>query len=106
VPVSKKRVKKKDQRKSSGPPPPKSAIQEKKKPLSRQQITIYIISALIIISMTVGFIVSGMGGGQPQPTVPEDAGQELIISTPENEESDTQEQDVAPADEVEEPSSE
>jgi hypothetical protein len=90
VPLSKKRVKKKEQRKSAGPPPPKSVVQSKKKSLTRQQIAIYVISALIIISMAVGFIVSGMGGGQPTSVPPSDASQELILPTPEDGETGSQ----------------
>jgi hypothetical protein len=64
VPVSKKRVKK-DQRKSA-PPAPKSLVTPGKKKLSTQQILIYVISALVILSMA---IVGLAGAGRPtQPT--------------------------------------
>ena len=101
VPVSKKRVKKKDQRKSAGPPPPKSQATPKKS-LSRQQIAIYVISALIILSMAVGFIVSGMGGGGTAPIEP-DVSQEIQQPAPDNAE-DTEASTDAPASEVEDTS--
>ncbi len=61
MPVSKKRIKKSQKRKPVTPPPSKAEISNKKKPLSRQQITIYVISALVVLSMAIGFIISGLG---------------------------------------------
>ena len=66
MPVSKKRVKK-EQRKSA-PPAPKSLTPPKKK-LTTQQILIYVISALVILSMAIGFLASGSGTPvYPTPT--------------------------------------
>lgn len=61
MPVSKKRIKKSQKRKPAAPPPSKAEISSKKKPLNRQQIAIYVISALVVLSMAVGFVVSGWG---------------------------------------------
>ena len=92
MPVSKKRKKKKE--KPSGPPPPKRVTAQPKNKITRQQIIIYAISALVIISMAIGFLLSGAGGQPPTPTVPvEEQGQFLLgTQTPDaqtGEESDT-----------------
>ncbi|MCG3211133.1 MAG: hypothetical protein FOGNACKC_04770 [Anaerolineae bacterium] len=80
MPESKKRKKKRT--KSFGPPSSKQELSTKKKGLSRQQITIYVISALVILSMAIGFIVSGTG--RRGTTVPNtnNSAQEFIIATP------------------------
>ena len=62
MPVSKKRKKKGT--KPSGPPPSKAEVSGKKRKLSRQQILIYIFSALIIISLAASFII---GSSTPAP---------------------------------------
>ena len=84
MPVSKKRVKKSQKRKSYGPPPSKSEIVNKKKPLSRQQIAIYVVSTLIILSMAIGFIISGLGGGATatQNSGDSDVNIEELLATP------------------------
>ena len=67
MPVSKKR-KKKTRIKPSGPPVSKVELAGKKKKITRQQIFIYIFSALIIGSLAISFIIGGLGGGPvPQP---------------------------------------
>lgn len=82
MPVSKKRVKK-NQRKPTGPPISKKELASRKKPMSRQRIAIYVVSALIILSMAISFIVSGLGGGTPSQTGSTDASSgEIILSTP------------------------
>ena len=63
MPVSKHRKKKKQ--KKSGPPPPKSMATPKKRKLTRQQILIYVISTLVILSMAIGFLASGIGTSAP-----------------------------------------
>ena len=69
VPVSKKRKKKQ----SSGPPPAKNkvvATPKKKKKLSRQEIIIYVVSGLMILSLAIGLIATGSTRRtQVQPTV-------------------------------------
>ena len=67
-----------------GPPPAKSELTNKKKPLSRQQIAIYVVSTLIILSMAIGFIVSGLGGGAtaPQHGGGGDVNIEELLATP------------------------
>jgi hypothetical protein len=65
VPVSKKRVKK-DQRKSA-PPAPKTLTPAKKK-LSTQQILIYVISALVILSMAIVGLAGTGRSVSPTPT--------------------------------------
>lgn len=82
MPVSKKR-KKKNQRKPAGPPVSKKELANKKRPMSRQQIGILIISALVVISMAIGFIVSGAGqGGGSNGASDASQGQGIILSTP------------------------
>lgn len=85
MPVSKKR-KKKNQRKPTSPPISKKELANKKRPMSRQQIGILIISALVVISMAIGFIVSGagQGGGSTAGHGASDTsqGQGIILSTP------------------------
>ncbi|RMF04777.1 MAG: hypothetical protein D6768_02415 [Chloroflexi bacterium] len=80
MPVSKKRVKK-NQRKPTGPPISKKELANRKKPMSRQQIGIIIISALVVISMAIGFIVSGAGRGSSGAS-PSGSGTATILSTP------------------------
>ncbi len=84
MPESKKRKKKRT--KSFGPPPSKQELSTKKKGLTRQQITIYVISALVILSMAIGFIVSGSGS----TTVPDttNGAQEFIVPTPQPSENE------------------
>ena len=80
MPVSKHRKKKKQ--KKSGPPLPKSLTATPKKKLSTQQILIYIISALVIVSMAIGFLAGGSSrraGVQPTPSP---QGQDLLLETP------------------------
>jgi hypothetical protein len=67
VPVSKKRVKK--NQKKVAPPAPKALETPKKKKLTTQQILIYVISILVIVSMAIGYLASGNGRAyQPTPT--------------------------------------
>jgi cytoskeletal protein RodZ len=90
VPVSKKRKKK--GQKSYGPPPPKSVI-NKKKGLTRQQILIYIISGVMILSLAAGFIVRSSGRTAPQnnTSVPQSVEENSpLIETVTPEESQTQ----------------
>lgn len=63
MPISKKRKKKRQ--KSYGPPPPKEVLHQKKG-LSRQQILIYVISGVMIISLAASFIVRSSGRATPQ----------------------------------------
>jgi len=80
VPVSKHRKKKKQRK--TGPPPPKSVINAPKKKLSKQQIAIYIISALVVISMAVGLLLSGNSRRAPVPTTAPVDVENLLIETP------------------------
>lgn len=79
MPVSKKRKKKRI--KPSGPPLPKSELSAKKKKLSRQQILIYVFSALVILSLAVGFVISSVGSQPVQPGAPGST-QNTLTSTP------------------------
>jgi hypothetical protein len=76
VPVSKKRKKKRI--KPSSPPLPKSELGVKKKKLTRQQILIYIFSALVILSLAAGFVISSVGQQPVQPALD----QNMLILTP------------------------
>lgn len=80
MPVSKKRKKKRT--KSYGPPPSKKELAAKSKGFSRQQILIVVISALVILSMAIGFVVSGFGrtSRAVQPT--SNVGQEILLPSP------------------------
>ncbi len=97
MPVSKKR-KKKGSKKPIGPPVSKSELTAgKKKKLTKQQIFIFVFSALIIISLAASFLVgsgSSVGphdGGQVDASgVVEDGNN---VFAPEN-------QDAAPEDEM------
>jgi hypothetical protein len=83
VPVSKKRVKKSQKRKSPAPPPSKAELSNKKKPLNRQQIAIYVVSALVVLSMTIGFIISGLGTNTTTtPTGGSDVNIQELLATP------------------------
>jgi hypothetical protein len=94
VPVSKKRKKKKQRK--SGPPPPKSLAAPKKK-ITRQQILIYIISALVIISMAIGFLASGSRRSVRTAITPSPQDQNLLLDTPVPDgQSGGEESDVAP----------
>jgi cytoskeletal protein RodZ len=81
VPVSKKRVKKRS--KPSGPTPAKNTLTPKKRKFTRQQILIYVFSALVILSLAISFVV---GSIQPQPPVPPPVSgpdQSTLTATPE-----------------------
>ena len=82
MPESKHRKKKKQRK--TGPPPPKSMANAgpKKKKLSKQQITIYVISALVVISMAVGLLASGNSRRTPVPTTAPIDVENLLIETP------------------------
>ena len=56
-----KKHKIKKKRVNKGPAPRKPAPPESK--FSRQRIFLYVIGALIIISMALGILVSGLAGG-------------------------------------------
>jgi hypothetical protein len=66
VPVSKKRKKTRSSP-AAGPPPPRAEVATRKKKLSKQQIAIYIFSALVILSLMLSYIVSNN-----TPAVPPD----------------------------------
>ncbi|MEM7346962.1 MAG: hypothetical protein AAF485_22210 [Chloroflexota bacterium] len=66
MPVSKKR-KKKTRNQYSGPPLPQSALKPKKK-ITTQTILLYLISAIMIISLAASFLVSGNSHGGTAPT--------------------------------------
>jgi len=82
VPESKHRKKKKQRK--TGPPPPKSVVNAgpKRKKLNKQQIAIYIISALVVISMAVGLLLSGNSRRTPVPTAAPIDVENLLIETP------------------------
>ena len=80
MPVSKHRKKKKQ--KKSGPPPPKSLAAPKKKKLTTQQILIYVISALVILSMAIGFLASGSSRRTSIQRTPSPPSQNLLLGTP------------------------
>lgn len=80
MPVSKHRKKKKQ--KKSGPPPPKSMATPKKRKLTRQQILIYVISTLVILSMAIGFLASGSSRRGRVQTTPSPPGQNFLLGTP------------------------
>ena len=93
MPVSKKRKKKRT--KPTGPPPPKHAKPAKKK-LTRQQILIYIFSALIIMSLAIGFIVGGRGRrSSPQSS---DQPQNILLLTPAHETQEAMPEDATAPD--------
>jgi hypothetical protein len=100
MPVSKHRKKKKQ--KKSGPPPPKSLAATPKKKLSTQQILIYVISVLVIVSMAIGFLASGGSRrARVQPT-PSPQGQNLLLETPvPDDQSGVEESDTTPETTVE-----
>jgi hypothetical protein len=92
VPESKHRKKRKQ--KKAGPPLPKSVTAAPKKKITRQQIAIYVISALVVLSMAVGLLLSGGSSRAPVPTsAPVDV-ESLFTETP------------APAEATTEPSAE
>ena len=68
MPVSKKRKKK--NQKPMSPPLPKSVRNQPKKGITWQRVALYVISALMIISLAASFLVSGVtpqhGGAVPQ----------------------------------------
>lgn len=80
MPESKKRVKKRV--KSYTPPAAVKGepVAKKKKPLNKQQIAIYVISILVILSMAVGFLV-GNGRGRSAVT-PTASSQQVVTKTP------------------------
>lgn len=100
MPESKHR-KKKNQRKT-GPPPPKSVVNAgpKKKKLTKQQITIYVISALVVISMAVGLLLSGESRRASVPTTAPIDVENLLTETP------ASEGNAAPAEATTEPATE
>lgn len=100
MPVSKKRKKKT----YSGPPLPKGkkATAPKKKKITRQQIIIYVISGLMILSLAIGFLASGSGRSQPPPTV---APQE-VLATPAPEDTQSGESGESESDDAGESESE
>lgn len=53
-----------------------------KKKLTRQQIAIYVISALVVISMAVGLLASGGSSRPPAPTTAPIDVENLLIETP------------------------
>lgn len=59
MPLSKKRKKKRQ--KNFGPPPPKDA-RNQSQGLTKQKIIIYIISAVMIISLAASFVIGAAGG--------------------------------------------
>lgn len=66
MPVSKKRKKK--GQKLAGPPQKVGQVPQKK--LTKQRLILYIISAVMIISLAASFVVSGSGGGTSSQPVP------------------------------------
>ena len=100
MPVSKHRKKKKQ--KKSGPPPPKSLATPKKKKLTTQQILIYVISALVILSMAIGFLASGGSRRTRVQTTPSPQGQNFLLGTPvPDDQSGGEEDNTAPETTVE-----
>ena len=83
VPVSKKRKKNNSSssRRPGTPPVAKVELAKKKKPMSRQQIGIIVISVLVILSMAVGFLVSGSRRSQPVPQTSNTTVQETVAPT-------------------------
>ena len=104
MPVSKHRKKKKQRK--TGPPPPKSMVEagSKKKKLNKQQIAIYIISALVVISMAVGLLLSGNSRRTPVPTAAPINVENLLNETP-SPEGDAG-SDAAPVEATPEPTAE
>lgn len=99
MPVSKKRKKKGT--KPVSPPPSKVEGAGKKRKLSRQQILIYIFSALIILSLAVSFII----GSSPTPAPQSNTQTTLSTPLPLNEDTATEESSApensaAPTDEA------
>lgn len=86
MPVSKKRKKKVI--KPVGPPTSKVEVAGKKRKLSRQQILIYIFSALIILSLAISFIISSSPTSAPAP---QGDTQTTLSTPPLNEEAATEE---------------
>jgi hypothetical protein len=71
-----------------------------KKKLTKQQIAIYVISALVVISMAVGLLLSGGSSRPPAPTTAPIDVENLLIETPASGE------DTAPAEATTEPAAE
>ena len=99
MPVSKKR-KKKNERKSSGQPISKTEIASRKRKLTKQQILIYVFSALVILSFVLSFIIgygtksgSGTTGGADTS-----GGSNSILLTPVPGSDDTEASDTAQPD--------
>jgi hypothetical protein len=98
VPVSKKRKK----RTYSGPPPPKNKTPAPKK-LTAQKVLIYIISALMILSLAIGFLASGSGRQATPTPVPQE---NILVVTPAPEDQSGDEEVVPTAEVTAEPASE
>jgi hypothetical protein len=76
VPVSKKRKKKRSA--PAAPPPPRAEVVTRKKKLSKQQIAIYVFSALVILSLALSFII----GNRNTPAVSPDASTGQGVTAP------------------------
>ena len=76
MPVSKKRKKKRSSP-VAGPPPPRVEVTTRKKKLSKQQIAIYIFSALVILSLMLSYIISNN-----TPAVPPDVSTGQGVTAP------------------------
>jgi hypothetical protein len=101
VPVSKKRKKK--QRK--GPPPSKSRAVPKKKKITKQQILIYVISGLMIISLAIGFLASGSTRVRPTAT-PLPQNSNILLDTPAPDDQSREEEGSAAPDDTSESTTE
>lgn len=73
MPVSKKRKKKQ----KTAPVRYKKTVAPKKR-ITRQQILIYVISGLMILSLAIGFIATGSTNPPPPTPVP----QNILVETP------------------------
>jgi len=79
-------------------------VGSKKKKLNKQQIAIYIISALVVISMAVGLLLSGNSRRTPVPTAAPINVEDLLTETP-SPEGDAG-SDAAPVEATAEPTAE
>lgn len=97
MPVSKKRKKK---RVVGTPPPPKGGHQPKPK-ITKQRLLLYIISAVMIISLAASFVISSTGRNTAVPQTQTVDGSNLLtdppaVETTQDEPATDEQEDVAP----------
>jgi hypothetical protein len=101
VPVSKKRKKKQ----RSSPLPSRSKTAPKKKKITKQQIVIFVISGLMILSLAIGFLASGSTRSHVPPTaLPQESN--ILLDTPVPEDQNNEAENDAASDTSSESTSE